>query len=288
MNRQVISTLRICSNISRTSSLGLPKVDLYSGKKSEFASQSGRRVEKMEHLKLNPFYSKYTDKLKNFQESSGEEFQKRVDVLLSEKKKEQESKEENKEKPNQLKSDSLDSILNLELVQNKSAEEISVLWKQYFEKKDVIYASITTDEYREIERKAKEFSKFLYPLPRQEGYEFFVQQWNANICHFTTLLSYQTYKENSPSCLSLRHYTELAEEKGIVLMVGYPDLNILSVHESQLLALQVKMFYGIQSALKFNLVRVFNNSPETFQHMQLVREFENYKKDVREKKKNSF
>lgn len=57
--------------------------------------------------------------------------------------------------------------------------------------------------------------------------------------------------------------------------------------ESQLLALQVKMFYGIQSALKFNLVRVFNNSPNTFKYMELVKEFENYKKDVENKKKSA-
>lgn len=47
------------------------------------------------------------------------------------------------------------------------------------------------------------------------------------------------------------------------------------------------MFYGIQSALKFNLVRVFNNSPNTFKYMELVKEFENYKKDVENKKKSA-
>lgn len=63
--------------------------------------------------------------------------------------------------------------------------------------------------------------------------------------------------------------------------------DLQSVSESQLLALQVKMFYGIQSALKFNLVRVFNNSPNTFKYMELVKEFENYKKDVENKKKSA-
>lgn len=33
--------------------------------------------------------------------------------------------------------------------------------------------------------------QFVYPLPRGEGYEFFVQQWNGKGCHFTPLLSYQ-------------------------------------------------------------------------------------------------
>ena len=55
-----------------------------------------------------------------------------------------------------------------------------------------------------------------------------------------------------------------------------------SVHEAQLLALQVKMYYGPQSGLKFNLVRVMNNAPQQFNHMDLVREFENLKKDYKE------
>jgi len=52
-----------------------------------------------------------------------------------------------------------------------------------------------------------------------------------------------------------------------------------SVYEAQLLALQIKMYYGVYSGLKFNLVRQFTNTPERFRHMDLVKEFENYKKD---------
>ena len=55
-----------------------------------------------------------------------------------------------------------------------------------------------------------------------------------------------------------------------------------SVHEAQLLALQVKMYYGPQSGLEFNLVRVMNNAPHQFRHMDLVKEFENLKKDYKE------
>lgn len=244
----------------------------------------------MEHLQSNPFYEKYSQKLKSLQQSSKDEFDSRLASILQEKKLEKTSNEmfkENQNESSQLKPETLDSIMNTDLIREKPAEEISELWKKHFESKDVVYAILPTEEYKEIQLKAKDFPVFVYPLPRGEGYEFFVQQWNGNGCHFTPLLSYQTHKENSPTCLSLRHYTELAEDKGIVLMVGHPDLNILSVSESQLLALQVKMFYGIQSALKFNLVRVFNNSPNTFKYMELVKEFENYKKDVENKKKSA-
>ena len=56
-----------------------------------------------------------------------------------------------------------------------------------------------------------------------------------------------------------------------------------SVYESQLLALQVKMYYGMQSGLKFNYVRMFNNTPDSFRFSELIREFEYYKKDLKEK-----
>ena len=59
-----------------------------------------------------------------------------------------------------------------------------------------------------------------------------------------------------------------------------------SVHEAQLLALQVKMYYGLRSGLKFNLVRLMNNSPQQFRHMDLIKEFENFKKDYKEVKDN--
>ncbi len=64
-------------------------------------------------------------------------------------------------------------------------------------------------------------------MPRKQGYEFVVVQFQGNEAHFTTLINYQAYSENAPECLTLVHYTELAEEKGIVLMVGEYDTNVL-------------------------------------------------------------
>lgn len=69
--------------------------------------------------------------------------------------------------------------------------------------------------------------QFLFPLPRKQGYEFVVVQFEGKEAHFTTLINYQAYKENAPECLTLIHYTELAKEKGIVLMVGEYDTNVM-------------------------------------------------------------
>ena len=68
--------------------------------------------------------------------------------------------------------------------------------------------------------------QFLLPLPRKSGYEFFVVQFEGDEAHFTTLINFQAHSENAPECLTLVHYTDLAD-KGIVLMVGEFDSNII-------------------------------------------------------------
>ena len=67
----------------------------------------------------------------------------------------------------------------------------------------------------------------MFPLPRKQGYEFVVVQFEGKEAHFTTLINFQAHTENAPECLTLIHYTDLAEEKGIVLMVGEYDVNVL-------------------------------------------------------------
>jgi len=44
---------------------------------------------------------------------------------------------------------------------------------------------------------------------------------------FIIILNYQTHGENSPECLTLVYYADLAEEKKIVLMKGDYDKNML-------------------------------------------------------------
>ena len=78
----------------------------------------------------------------------------------------------------------------------------------------------------------QQFNTFLFPLPRDQGYEFFVVQFLGQEAHFTSLINYQAHKENAPECLNMMHYTEMAESKGIVLMVGEYDKDVLVRHWS--------------------------------------------------------
>ena len=61
--------------------------------------------------------------------------------------------------------------------------------------------------------------QFVYPVPRDEGYEFMFGQFSGHRCHFTSLINYQQHQENAPVSLTLTHYTDLQKSKGGVSLI---------------------------------------------------------------------
>ncbi|KAG8236047.1 hypothetical protein J437_LFUL015649 [Ladona fulva] len=99
-------------------------------------------------------------------------------------------------------------------------------------------------------------------------------QLSGNEAHFTSLINYQAYKENAPECLTITHYPELLNEKGIVLMRGEFDKNVLNVNEALCLANQMQLYYGKDDEKRDRLLERFTNAPEDFKHMDLIAELE--------------
>ncbi|XP_069591992.1 ATP synthase mitochondrial F1 complex assembly factor 1 isoform X2 [Ranitomeya imitator] len=110
-------------------------------------------------------------------------------------------------------------------------------------------------------------NKFLYALPRQDGYEFFVGQWTGTELHFTALTNIQTVGDSAQSQLILHHYRELQASKGIVLMMGECDSTFLKVEDARFLANQVQLFYASD---QFKLVQSFNHDPGDFKYMAVI------------------
>lgn len=82
--------------------------------------------------------------------------------------------------------------MKMDLLHDKTADEIKSIWLEYHkQKKDVLVAAIPTDTYNLLTERSNQYPIFLLPLPRSEGYEFFVLQFAANSVHFTPLLCYQ-------------------------------------------------------------------------------------------------
>ncbi|MED6268595.1 ATP synthase mitochondrial F1 complex assembly factor 1, partial [Characodon lateralis] len=172
------------------------------------------------------------------------------------------------------KNKTLGSILNLEMIKDKTGEEIAQLWMQYFSTKDTISAAIPSQIYEVILGRSKSCPMFLFALPQKEGYEFFVGQWSRHELHFSSLINIQTLGENAPSQLILYHYPDLEEEKGVVLMTAEMDPKFITVHQAQCLANQVQLFYGTQRQETYRLVETFNHHPEDFKHMSVIAELE--------------
>lgn len=164
--------------------------------------------------------------------------------------------------------------MKFELIKDKSVEEIKTIWLEYHKQKDVIAATLTNDQLERIMKRAKDHPVFILPLPRTQGYEFFVLQFAANTIHFTPLLCYQVHKENAPECLNICHYTEL-KDQNLILMRGEYDTKVINAKEAQCLANELQLYYMQSDERKLKIMETFTNSPASFKHMDLIKELEN-------------
>ncbi|EDO44321.1 predicted protein, partial [Nematostella vectensis] len=169
----------------------------------------------------------------------------------------------------------LDSVLRMELISELSGEEIGKLWREFHKDKDCISAVIPANVYKTIEERSTKYPLFIYPLPRESGYEFIYSEFSGKHCYLTSLINFQTMAENAPWFLAVTHFTELQDTKGVVLMVGEVDTNHLSVVDAQWLAYQIQMYYASDSAERESLLHTFNIEPNKFDHMSVVEQLNN-------------
>lgn len=105
----------------------------------------------------------------------------------------------------------LNDIMKLDLLHDKNAKEIENIWLEYHKQKDdVLVATIPTEVHNLLVERSKEFPIFILPLPRSQGYEFFLLQFASNSVHFTPLLCYQVRKSICPCTrIELRNWNYL-------------------------------------------------------------------------------
>ncbi|XP_062509857.1 ATP synthase mitochondrial F1 complex assembly factor 1-like isoform X1 [Corticium candelabrum] len=168
---------------------------------------------------------------------------------------------------------SLSSVLRLDLIQEKTGEEIGQLWTHYHKTKDCISAVIADTQYDELYARSQLCPRFVYPIPNNGGYEFVYSQFSGHLCFFTALATFQSLGENAPILLTVTHYPELKNSKGIVLMKG-DFTSDLSTLEAQFLANQLQLYYTSRDKARWSLVRNFNFSPQDFDYMLLIKQLE--------------
>ncbi|XP_052865308.1 ATP synthase mitochondrial F1 complex assembly factor 1 [Anopheles cruzii] len=256
-------------------------------------SSARERSEKvLENMKeSNPFFEKYANKIASVQQRSPEDFLDRLNSVEKEQKKSKFGPSEVQRdysellrpkealEKNATRNDThrkLSDIMRLELLDDKSGDDIKHLWLEYHKNKDVVTASIPVEQHQLMMTRAKEHPVFILPVPRSQGYEFVMLQFSANTIHFTPLITYQVHKEDAPECLNITFYTEYVD-KGIVLMRGEYDTKVINAQEAQCLVNQLQLYYSQQNETKLQLLETFTKHPDQFKHMDVIEELNNLK-----------
>ena len=95
---------------------------------------------------------------------------------------------------------------------------------------------------------------------------------NHHISCLTTSL--QMNGEDAPWQVCFKMYPELRDSHGVVLMACEFDGNALSLMETQFVAQLQQLFYANPTPARVELLKNFNHFPDSFKHMDVVREVE--------------
>lgn len=121
----------------------------------------------------------------------------------------------------------LNILMKVDLIVDKSSDEITKIWVEHHKTKDCISAVMPSPSFLQLHTKSLHCPMFVYPLPREEGYEMWFSQFSGQRCYFTSLVNYQKFQDNAPISFTITHYTEFMESKGIVLVHGEVDTTVL-------------------------------------------------------------
>lgn len=265
-----------------------------------------------EDLIKNPYYSKYADKLKDAKHQSKDNQKINLNSLSDEEKKVKDkfielekkldtkktddlspdasstNQSTSKSKPNKIKK--LDDVIKLELIKDLDKDEIKKIWFEYFKTKDnTLFACLDYQNYDLIEMNARKYPIFVFLLPvdnsdaktkpenlmNKTDYQFVLVQFQKNQtlqCYFTPLAFFHAHRENAPAALVVNYYSDIKQDKQIVLMEGEYDDKIFNLLEAQCLTNQIQLFYA--NSDRQSLLNDFNNNPSTFDYMNIVKEFE--------------
>ncbi|KAI8987692.1 ATP11 protein-domain-containing protein [Mycotypha africana] len=170
----------------------------------------------------------------------------------------------------------LDKLVKLDLLEKETPENIAKIWNAGHANQDCITAVIPSETYDTLYKRGQEYPMFVVPMPREQGVEFFFLQFNYNQCNFTSLLEYKTKGTEARPFLTLTHFPELQQSKGIVLMKGEinKDPKMLDTANAQFLAFALQHFYVTGGDEKFKLVEKFHKSPGDFDFNELIKAVE--------------
>eukprot|EP01113_Clastostelium_recurvatum_P013977 TRINITY_DN17552_c0_g1_i2.p1 TRINITY_DN17552_c0_g1~~TRINITY_DN17552_c0_g1_i2.p1 ORF type:complete len:139 (-),score=20.94 TRINITY_DN17552_c0_g1_i2:63-479(-) len=122
-----------------------------------------------------------------------------------------------------------------------------------------------------MKAKAKAAPLFVFPLPKPEGgYLSILWQIQDDLFLFTSLDQYKKMGRSATPWLTVRNYTDLVEEKGVVLMRGDPNHEVLKPMEAQYLINQLQVYLLDDS--RYKLMVTFNKHPSMFNFEDVLKD----------------
>ncbi|KAH7438330.1 hypothetical protein KP509_04G010300 [Ceratopteris richardii] len=165
----------------------------------------------------------------------------------------------------------LDSILKLDTVRHASPEQVASLWDKYHSGRGLVGTIISKGQFDTIQYRAKSCPFFVLPLQQLDGYTSFFLQAQVPHFLFTGLEDYKIRGTNASPYMTVAHYTELSESKGLVLVRGdivFPG-KLTDTQARRLIELSHSFF--LQDS-RFKLMEQFNKESAEFEFEDVLKE----------------
>ncbi|KAL2611579.1 hypothetical protein R1flu_023271 [Riccia fluitans] len=165
----------------------------------------------------------------------------------------------------------LDSIMKVESVKFRDAEEITQIWNDYHIGRGHISAVMGSQLYAGFEQRAKACPFFVIPIKQGMGYMTLFVQAQMPYMLFTSLGDYQARGPDATPYLTVSHYDDLAKTKGIVLVRGDVVLTSKLSDAQARTALEAAHSFYLRDN-RYRMVQNFNQRAEEFEFRDVLRE----------------
>eukprot|EP00193_Tetraselmis_chui_P003758 CAMPEP_0177757874 /NCGR_PEP_ID=MMETSP0491_2-20121128/3874_1 /TAXON_ID=63592 /ORGANISM="Tetraselmis chuii, Strain PLY429" /LENGTH=260 /DNA_ID=CAMNT_0019273551 /DNA_START=61 /DNA_END=843 /DNA_ORIENTATION=- len=169
----------------------------------------------------------------------------------------------------------LDEIVKLDKFKELSKEQCVALWEEFHKdtSKGRLGFVLEADAYQRFAQRAAESPLFVLPIIKSGGAFFNVlTQCQVPFVLCTSLEEFRSMGPNAPTHVTVTHYTELQESKGVVL--GRADVTSasgdVSVFEANTLVSLLQSYY--LEATGYLKVHTFNHDPEAFKFEEVLAE----------------
>ncbi|GJP38427.1 hypothetical protein CLOM_g22866 [Closterium sp. NIES-68] len=164
----------------------------------------------------------------------------------------------------------LEEIMSVEALRASTPEEITATWNNHHLGRTHVSTVIPAAAFETLQHRAKVCPMFVLPMARTNGFVTMLAQAQMPHLLFTGLEDYKVRGPSASPFFTVTHYTDLAAEKGLVLVRGDVVLpNKLSDDEARTLLKDLHSFYTDDS--RYRHVEAFNKHPTEFDYRAVVR-----------------